>query len=936
MHTSISWRNPFTFLSLLFVLLLGSYVCSTAFADDERFTIRAGRTSASEHASSLRLLTGYNADAEGCGDVMLGPLPEGQYTGEEAWLKLIEPVCPVVYSKVGPSDRRKASVDPSKCPCGFGLPRVTRLREEHVLVTRSALPMLDEYIPSHVQVLDRKRIDESGASSVPDLLRYISQAAFHRGRGDRLSGAQYAELRGLGAAYTLVLLNGRRAFGTATDLAASAFDLSSIPLSAVQRVEVSLDANSLVHGMDAIGGIVNVVLKKHAEPGAEVRYDFTQDAGSQSRASINGGIRGERGQLAVYVDLQRSNQLLGHERERWRDQDYQPLGGLDYRLPIASPANVSSTNGEDLPGLDAPFAAGRVNPETGMLEFVSGERNATSIRAFQAVVPDARRTSLWANGSMRIGRSVASMELLAFERENELQIGPSLIPGYQMSAGHPDNPFDVPVRVDALLAGLPMQRYLVESDLRRGVAAIEGPLGDWEYSAFAVRSDEKARSKLRNVTNPLAIAGALQPVGQSPSLSLRRTFEVGDVPQGILIDAPFDRDRGSATHLQVSAKGPVLRLPGGDLIANVGIEHRHESVDFDARVADASRDVASAFLHLRVPLIQRSMNIPVVEDMQLLLGARRDDYSDIGGITKTQLGLDWRITESVKLQASTSESFRPPSLVDLYFPRMIVPTVIFDPKQAKAGPVEFLTGGNPALHSTTGRSRSVGVSFESGALRLSADYWRVKVRDYVSLVAPMALLAHEDVALAGRITREDSTGRLLLLDISRANVGGAVTEGVDLAAQIAIDTRIGSFMPRLSVTLSDEFQYSELPITQGPMEDRVGVASESGTIPAQRGVASLTYEHNDWRVSVHARVISSYWDRSVITGAPMQRRVPGGETWDFNVSKQIAGNLRFTLGAFNVQDREPPYAHVGGSLGFDDSQGDLEGRTIFGILNGRF
>ncbi len=868
---------------------------------------------------------------------MLGPLPEGQYTGEEAWLKLIEPLCPVVYRKVGLSESRKASVDASKCPCGFGLPRITRLQEEHLLVTRSALPMLDEYIPGHVQILDRKRIDESGAASVPDLLRYISQAAFYRGRGYRLSGAQYAELRGLGAAYTLVLLNGRRAFGTATDLAASAFDLSSIPIGAVQRVEVSMDANSLVHGMDAIGGIVNVVLKENVEPGAEVRYDSTQAAGSQSRASINGGIRGERGELAVYVDLQQSNQLLGHERGRWSNQDYRPLGGLDYRLPFASPANVSSMDGGNLPGFDASFAAGRVDPQTGALEFASGERNATSFRAFQGITPDAQRASLWANGSLRLGRSVASMELLAFERENELQLGPLFIPGYPMGANHPDNPFGVPVRVDAMLAGLPMQRHLVETNLRRGVAAIEGPLGDWEYSAFAVHSYEKARSKVGNAYDSGAVAGALQPAEDGPWLSLRRTFEAGDIPEGILIDAPFDHDRSNATQLQLSAKGPVLSLPGGELTASAGVEHRHESVAFDARVAGVSRDITSAFLHLRVPLIQRSMNIPAVDHLQLLLGARRDDYSDLGGITKTQVGLVWRVTDSIKFHASDSRSFRPPSLLELYFPRVILPTVFFDPVRGRADPVDFLTGGNSELHPTTGRSRSVGVSFETGELRLSADYWRVKVRDHVSLVSPIALLAHEDDAvLAGRITREASTGRLLMLDVSRANVGGAVTEGVDLAAEMAIDTRIGAFTPRLSATLSNKFQYSELPFGHAPMEDRVGVASKSGTIPRQRGVASLTYEHNGWRASVHARVISSYWDRSVITDAPMQRRVSGGAIWDLNISKRIAGELRFTLGAFNVQDREPPYAHIGGSLGFDDSQGDLEGRTIFSMLNGRF
>jgi outer membrane receptor protein involved in Fe transport len=101
-------------------------------------------------------------------------------------------------------------------------------------------------------------------------------------------------------------------------------------------------------------------------------------------------------------------------------------------------------------------------------------------------------------------------------------------------------------------------------------------------------------------------------------------------------------------------------------------------------------------------------------------------------------------------------------------------------------------------------------------------------------------------------------------------------------------------------------------------------------------VASLSWESDNWRASVHARIISSYRDRSEVTGQPLQRTVPGGPVWDLNVSRRIAGNLRLMLGAANVLNREPPFAHVGGSLGYDASQGDLEGRKIYGTISGTF
>lgn len=308
---------------LVVLLALASAACmagsaksasSTGAASDTRFSLYAGIRAAREHAKSLRAFTGYEVDPGRCGDQMLGPLPEGQYTGEEAWRKLVERVCHLEERRDWRTGEMKVYADMDRCTCSFGFPEFSKPQSGSVEVTSSPLPMLGEYIPSEVAVIHRTSIEETGASSVPDLLRYISQTAFYRSRGFRASGAQYAELRGLGPEYTLVLINGRRAFGSAADLATSAYDLSAIPISAVKRVEISMDASSLVHGMDAIGGIVNVVLDDSVEPDVMLRHDYVKGGGSESHASISGGLRGDRGRLAVHFDYQQSSELLGRER----------------------------------------------------------------------------------------------------------------------------------------------------------------------------------------------------------------------------------------------------------------------------------------------------------------------------------------------------------------------------------------------------------------------------------------------------------------------------------------------------------------------------------------------------------------------------------------------------------------------------------------------
>jgi iron complex outermembrane recepter protein len=110
-------------------------------------------------------------------------------------------------------------------------------------------------------VFDREQIDASGASTVTDLLRYFTKQPNSMAESYLGDGTQFADLRGLGMDATLVLINGRRVTATASALTANAFDLNSIPLGAVEGVEVLSDSTSAIYGTDAIGGVVNILLR---------------------------------------------------------------------------------------------------------------------------------------------------------------------------------------------------------------------------------------------------------------------------------------------------------------------------------------------------------------------------------------------------------------------------------------------------------------------------------------------------------------------------------------------------------------------------------------------------------------------------------------------------------------------------------------------------
>src|SRR5450830_641796 len=148
-----------------------------------------------------------------------------------------------------------------------------------VEITGSNIRRSEAETSSAVQTLNRADIEKSGRTSVADLLQTL--AVDNQGSVPTNFGAGFAQgasgisLRGLGAASTLVLLNGRRVapYGLADDGQKVFTDLNIIPTDAVERVEILKSGASAIYGSDAIAGVVNIILRKDFV-GTSVRGNF--------------------------------------------------------------------------------------------------------------------------------------------------------------------------------------------------------------------------------------------------------------------------------------------------------------------------------------------------------------------------------------------------------------------------------------------------------------------------------------------------------------------------------------------------------------------------------------------------------------------------------------------------------------------------------------
>jgi iron complex outermembrane recepter protein len=172
-------------------------------------------------------------------------------------------------------------------------------RVERVEITGSNIKRIDAETAQPVQIITREDIQRSGATTVEQLMQTLSvttsSGAFTTATSAGASnlGISTISLRGLDGRRTLILLNGRRitAYGGTLDVS-SPVDVNSIPIAALERIEVLKDGASAVYGSDAIAGVVNFILRKDFR-GTEFSLDYSiPEQGSAGRVARVSGIAG--------------------------------------------------------------------------------------------------------------------------------------------------------------------------------------------------------------------------------------------------------------------------------------------------------------------------------------------------------------------------------------------------------------------------------------------------------------------------------------------------------------------------------------------------------------------------------------------------------------------------------------------------------------------
>lgn len=840
-------------------------------------------------------------------------------------------------------------------PKGRGSENAGSLRKasvDEIIVTGTRLERSGQGT-APVTTFSREKLDELGVQTVSDVLKYLPQQPYSRWTGSEAGGAQYAEMRGLGVDTTLVLLNGRRTAPSAPNVHRNAFDLNSIPLAAVERVEVLSDSASALYGADAMGGVINVILKKEIpHPVVELNYGAADGGGDERRVSLSTGYSTERLTTSLVLDYFDRSFLLGAERDRLNNQDFRRFGSRDQRSVNANPGNITSRTPANLPGLSSRFAA---IPEgsTGVMTIpdlaaTAGQRNMDSIDRYISIVPEAERRSAAGFIEFAFTPNIAAFgELVFTDRRNTSQASPAALSSATVSATNPFNPFGVDVSVNYLFEEIGPRQTVVESDFLRGLVGLRGELGAWDWEVSVLGGEEDTESHVTNTVNAARVNAALAATDPNQALNVFQDGPAGSKELlASLVSTTFNEYSSEGLQGNALARGALFELPAGTVDMAIGGEWRKEEMLYkDFLFVAHDRKVSAAYSEMRVPLLSKAMDVPAIDDLSFTVAARYDNYSDFGSTTNPQYGLSWQATSDLMFRASYGTSFRPPSLFELYAPRTNVPATFPDPRRGnELVSAIVITGGNPDLKPVEGESLTAGFVLSPSqfpGLKFSASYWRVNLDQRVAFFPFEVILATEG-RYPERLTRaaptpaDVATGRpgvITSVDISRINFGTLETSGADAAIGCGFEIGKHRFASEMSATFVDRFESVDLP-GSAPL-DRVGVAHPQGTIPKWKIVGSLAWFIDGVSLGATARYVSSYDDYSPLTRTRNGRVISSQTLLDlqgsldfdgFTATRSWLSGIKATVGISNLFDEEPQFSEVGVNMGYDASIGDLRGR----------
>ena len=823
-----------------------------------------------------------------------------------------------------------------------------------VVVTGSNLRVTDKEGAAAVQVISARDIAASGKTSIADVIRAISANSGNsyneQYTGSFSAGTAGVSLRGLGQKNTLVLVNGKRVspYATAQDLQEVFVDLNSLPMAAVQRIEVLKDGASSIYGSDAVAGVVNIILYQEFK-GSELTVEggaSTQGSGqTDKRAALQTGLGSlaDNGYSVVFaLDVQQRSKLQQDDVDWMRGSDFrnQPNGSLAW-----VPTDYYGTDATRLlGGAQGPL---QLQPYGAISDGKQGQVLAYNPAQYRTLIPAVQRLHASLRGTLQLTPDLAAYAdlLYSYSRADQtfgapLTVSSSLRAwnnqtqkldtiGATLPVGNPNNPGATPLAITATLFDLGPRLKADKVDFYRALGGVKGQLAGWDVDASLGRSASTLEETVHNFVNRYEFEKALA----DGSYNFADQSKNSDALRNRLRLSTLRPAQARLTTLDFSAARDLLELPAGPLGFALGGQWRREGMNSNTSSAVLSGTELRPAINIiagqrDVSALFAEANAPLTSALNLNLAGRADHYSDFGNAFSPKASLRYQAARWLLLRGTVSRGFRAPSLPEIThsnsvsYGSVVDPNDPIAPKQARG--VTNVTTANAALRPERSDNVNLGlVIAPSSTSSIGVDYYRIRTRGVIGTDSADTIIAANR---PGQVVR-DADGRISTLYLQYSNQGDRVTSGIDLDLRHSwSDAAWGKLS--LTAQLSRVLRYAA-PLSEGePLTNGAG-NNYFGSLPAWRGVTAANWERGDWNSTLTWNYVGGY-DQTTQAG----ERVAPFSTFDLSVARQLGKATTLTLAVQNLADRRPSWDSS--TAFFDFTQADPRGRFASLKLATRF
>jgi len=840
---------------------------------------------------------------------------------------------------------------------------------------------------SPVVTVSRDDLDRTGKSTVSDMLTDLTQAfggsasadtslSNTDGSGSNTVMSTGVNLRGLGASATLVLVNGRRMAGSG--LNGSFADVSTLPTAAVDRVEILLDGASALYGSDAVGGVVNIVLRKDfdgAETRARIGAATAGGAFERQFAQTVGKTWGSGHALISYEHWQRDH-VTAEDRPFTASADLRPLGGTDHRLFYSHPGNILTLVGSSyVPTWAVP--AGQLGVGLTAASFKAGTVNYENQRTQSDILPEQNRDAIYIAFGQQLAPRLDVSGDVRLARRKFASALPGTVTIFSVTNANPY--FVSPNGATSNVMGYAFTDELGPIRSTGDATSVAASLGadvdlgrTWKASVYGAYAQDVTRRDSTGRLNSRFLNEALGAIADDPATTYNAARDgyfnpYGD--DGTNSKAVLDFIGGGYTltryvstvkTLNGQADGTLLSLPGGPVKLAFGGQYREErfgtrTISMTSRATPTTtltgpfdRKILAGFAELRVPLVGADNARPGLQRLELSLAGRIEHYDDVGTTKNPKVGLVWTPVESLNVRASYGTSFRAPSLPEVFQTQDGGPSFL----QAGGGTTKLVFiryGGNLGLQPEHAKSWTAGVDYSSRSipgLKLSLTWFDTNFEGQIgtpvyenitnvlgnAAYAPFVQTldptnAADQAKVAALLATTTSAGLYpttaytAIVDGRNVNTGGLHVQGLDLTARYGLP--LGGGKLDLSSNVSYLLDYERKVTPGSTWLTLLDKARQPVDLRAKLGAA---WTREAWALIGGLNYVDDY-------KTAQGKRIDSWTTIDAQLAWRAQGagwskGLSAALSVQNLFDTDPPFYDDPQGVGYDTANADPLGRFV--------